>query len=557
MKNRILAFFCSLFILAPWAAAQGKTDVLIMGKDKGSVASMQAGGHTLVDGAATAKKLGGTVEVFSASRQLKIAFPGMYAILGAPLKEAVINAKTVALPAEVVASGGKIYIPVQFFMLPQVQQAVDRQIAFEKRTLIVERNYNLSFASDEKGVTNGQLSLLRKEEVAFTAQQTNKHTVKVLFKDAVLKREIMQRPRNEFIRSFSLMQRGKDAELEVILAQSNAPWNITETGNTWIWQAAAVTPVMNAKQPAAKMEVSNPSQLTVDTLPGPTVIEENEMQAFSLSAQESGTRDEEAEELDLSAAAGPIMTAVSAPTPVMSAVPGPVIKAKDMLRIVIDPGHGGKDPGAVRKGSQREKELNLNVAKHLYTYLKKQGFDVKLTRSDDTFVTLAGRSKMANDFKADLFISVHTNAAKRSQANGFEVYFRSDKATDTEAAEVAAFENEALQYEETHYSFVDKLLQSLAKNEYMNESSTLAGHVRNAVYKEPGIGIAVNQNSSIKQANFYVLRGVQSPAILIEMGFISSPKDRSRLNNKSAQKHLGEGIGKGVVAYLKQEGKIK
>ena len=245
-------------------------------------------------------------------------------------------------------------------------------------------------------------------------------------------------------------------------------------------------------------------------------------------------------------------------TPVIKAEPHPLsITAHKKMRIVVDPGHGGKDPGAVRKGSAREKELNLAVAKHLYNYLKKQNFDVKLTRDNDTFVTLAGRSKMANEYKADLFISVHTNAAKRPTPNGFEVYFRSDKATDKEAAEIAEFENGSLQYEETHYSFVDKLLQSLAKNEYMNESSKLAGHVRKYVYQEPGIGIAVSQSSAIRQANFYVLRGVQSPAILVEMGFISSPKDRVRLNNKSVQKHMGEGIGKGVVAYLKQEGKVK
>ena len=270
--------------------------------------------------------------------------------------------------------------------------------------------------------------------------------------------------------------------------------------------------------------------------------------------------EEDAEELNLHttvAAQTPVMSAVAQPT--VTAAPLPVMTAvsKNKIRIVIDPGHGGKDPGAVRKGSAREKELNLVVAKHLYNYLKKQNFDVKLTRDSDTFVTLAGRSKMSNEYKADLFISVHTNAAKRSAVNGFEVYFRSDKATDKEAAEVAEFENEALQYEETHYSFVDKLLQSLAKNEYMNESSKLAGHVRNYVYKEPGIGIGVSQSNAIRQANFYVLRGVQSPAILVEMGFISSPKDKARLNNKSAQKHMGEGIGKGVVAYLKQEGKIK
>ncbi|MBR3898822.1 MAG: N-acetylmuramoyl-L-alanine amidase, partial [Elusimicrobiaceae bacterium] len=235
----------------------------------------------------------------------------------------------------------------------------------------------------------------------------------------------------------------------------------------------------------------------------------------------------------------------------------PVLKGPRKMRIVIDPGHGGKDPGAVRRGSNREKAINLAVAKHLYDYLKKQDFEVKMTRTDDTFVTLAGRSKMANEYKADLFVSVHTNAAKRSAANGFEVYFRSDKATDTEAAEVAAFENEALQYEETHYNFVDMLLQSLAKNEYMNESSKVAGHVRNYVYKEPGIGIAVRQNNSIRQANFYVLKGVQAPAILVEMGYISSPKDRARLNNKSAQKRMALGIGKGIVSYAKAEGWIK
>ena len=91
----------------------------------------------------------------------------------------------------------------------------------------------------------------------------------------------------------------------------------------------------------------------------------------------------------------------------------PLINRRNMKKhkvkvVYLDPGHGGKDPGATRRGSAREKDLNLTVSKHLYNYLKKQGFDVKMTRSDDTFVTLAGRSKMANEFKADLFVSVHT-----------------------------------------------------------------------------------------------------------------------------------------------------
>ena len=188
--------------------------------------------------------------------------------------------------------------------------------------------------------------------------------------------------------------------------------------------------------------------------------------------------------------------------------------------------------------------------------MQKGGFEVKLTRDNDTFIALSERSKIANNFKADLFVSVHTNASKNRNANGFQVYFRSEKATDKESAETAAFENEAMQYEEVHYNFVDALLQSLAKNEYINESSKLAGYVRNAVYKQPGIGIAVNQNSSVRQANFYVLKGVNSPAVLVEMGYISSNKDRARLSNSAVRNKMALGIYNGIYNYAKKEGWI-
>ena len=151
-------------------------------------------------------------------------------------------------------------------------------------------------------------------------------------------------------------------------------------------------------------------------------------------------------------------------------------------------------------------------------------------------------------------MSVHTNSTKNTSAHGFQVYFRSEKATDKEAAETAALENEAMQYEEVHYNFVDALLQSLAKNEYINESSKLAGYVKNAVYKQPGIGIAVDLKNCIRQANFYVLKGVQSPAVLVEMGFISSPKDRAKLSQSAVQKKMAQGIYNGIVNYAKAEG---
>lgn len=541
MKKILVLLLFLLCACIPAAFAQGKTSLVVLGKEKGRISSMQSGGHTLVDAQVLAKKLGGSVEVFSASKQLKIAFPGMYAILSAPLKEVIINAATVSLPTEVTVSGGKIYAPIDFFMLPQVQKALDRNITFSKNTLFVEKNFTLAFEEEREPTAYTSLHLWRAQGVTFSATQKNAHTVQVVFPNTILKRIVNQRPKTPYVRSFMLSQRGKDSVLEVILGKQGSVWNLEESANKLVL-VVSQKPVSVSKT-AVDEEVDRADEANETADLTPSIVPEND----------------DAEELDLMVShteeQPTVMTA--APAPVISAAPLPVMTAKHNIRIMVDPGHGGKDPGASRRGSSREKDLNLAVAKHLYNYLKKQGFDVKLTRDNDTFVTLAGRSKMANEFKADLFISVHTNAAKRTQANGFEVYFRSEKPTDKDAADIAAFENEALQYEETHYSFVDKLLQSLAKNEYMNESSKLASHVRNYVYKEPGIGIAVNQNNAVKQANFYVLRGVQAPAILVEMGYISSPKDRARLNNKSAQKRMGEGIGKGVVVYLKQEGRIK
>ena len=537
MKKLLLCLFCLCIACVPAAFAQGKTSILVLGKNKGTVSSIKSGGHTLVDGRSAAKKLGGTVELFSASKQIKIAFPGMYAILSAPLHEAIINGTSEKLPAAVTVSGRKIYVPVEFFMLPQVQKALDRQITFEKGAIVVEKHYNVALDEIAQLTEQDQFRFSLKG-TSYVVRQPNNHTVQIVFSNALLKRRASQRPKDNFVRSFTLSQQGKEVLLEVILGNQGKVWQASETAGGMIFSVSAKA---LAKQPVIEEE--------------PVAVAEEVPLVPTVTADE-----EDAEKLNLQAAEeqGPVMKA--AEQAVMNAAPAPVMSAavsKDQIHIVIDPGHGGKDSGAVRRGSAKEKDLNLVVAKHLYNYLKKQGFAVKLTRGDDTFVTLAGRSKMANEFKADLFISVHTNAAKRPQANGFEVYFRSDKATDKEAAEVAEFENEALQYEETHYNFVDKLLQSLAKNEYMNESSKLAGHVRKYIYKEPGIGIAVSQSNAIRQANFYVLRGVHAPAILVEMGFISSPKDRARLSQSAVQKKMAQSIYNGIVSYAKQEGWLK
>jgi len=235
------------------------------------------------------------------------------------------------------------------------------------------------------------------------------------------------------------------------------------------------------------------------------------------------------------------------------------LKKETVLRVCIDAGHGGKDPGANYRGIAREKELNLIVAKELEKLLKKnKKIEIKMTRTNDTFIPLGTRAKIANNFKADLFVSIHANAAPNKKAKGFEVYFRSDKASDKEAAQTAALENEALNYEEKgvgNITYADLLLNSLATNENINESSKLAARIRNSVSdKSKVLGINVSTEKSIKQANFYVLQGVKAPSVLVEMGYVTNKDDKKRLNNKKILQIMAQAISNGVLTYARQEG---
>lgn len=553
MKFLLKSFF--FFLLALFASgalyAQGKTDVFILGKDKGAVDSVKANGTVYLDVQKTARKLGASVELFAQAKQAKISMKGFYAILTAPLTEVIVNAQTVSLKNAVIAHRGKIMAPAEFFELPAFQNALDRDIAFTDGKMTVEKRYNLAYQNNRASQNVSSVVFETKGRVPYEIKEVNKHTVQVTFPGAVLKRDLFLRVKNGFVRSLEIRQNNTaDPVLEVILDKNAKAWNMTQEGGKLVFRAGNSNAALSSVPAAAAAKLAD--------LPAPSLTAED------LAAEEAQEM-VFGEKPKITAAKGALKPSVIAEAPaaasgqpVIKAAPAaaPVPKAKKKMRIVVDPGHGGKDAGAVRKG-YREKVWNLAVGKELYRLLKKGGFEVKLTRDDDTFIALSTRSKIANDFKADLFVSIHTNAAKNARANGFQVYFRSEKATDKEAADVAAFENEALQYEEVHYNFVDALLQSLAKNEYVNESSKLAGHVRNSVYKQPGIGIGVNQNSSVRQANFYVLKGVNAPAVLVEMGYISSAKDRARLSQSAVQKRMAQGIYNGIYNYAKQEGWIK
>ncbi|MDY6822474.1 MAG: N-acetylmuramoyl-L-alanine amidase [Thermodesulfobacteriota bacterium] len=217
-------------------------------------------------------------------------------------------------------------------------------------------------------------------------------------------------------------------------------------------------------------------------------------------------------------------------------------------RIVIDPGHGGRDGGA--PGYQRgvhEKEIVMDISRRLATKIRRElGCEVIITRPRDEFLTLEERTAIANMKNADLFISIHTNACPSNGAYGIETYFL-NLATDEDAMRVAARENSTSR---KNISDLQKILNDLMQNAKINESSRLAGYVQNALCGELKKNYSRIKNKGVKQAPFYVLLGAQMPAILVETGFVSNRMECGRLINTTYQDRLCNGILKGIKAYI-------
>ncbi|OQY12671.1 MAG: hypothetical protein B6I31_02720 [Desulfobacteraceae bacterium 4572_19] len=217
-------------------------------------------------------------------------------------------------------------------------------------------------------------------------------------------------------------------------------------------------------------------------------------------------------------------------------------------RIVIDAGHGGKDVGAIGhiKGIY-EKNVALDIAKRLAVKLRRNlKCEVILTRNSDKFLTLEERTAFANTRNADLFISIHTNAARNKNAYGIETYFL-NLATDKTSISVAARENAT---STKNISDLQSILNDLMRNAKINESSRLAGYVQDSMYNGMKKRYDRIKNKGVKQAPFYVLLGAQMPAILIETSFISNPKECKRLTSTRYKDLLCDSIAKGVKEYI-------
>ncbi len=227
--------------------------------------------------------------------------------------------------------------------------------------------------------------------------------------------------------------------------------------------------------------------------------------------------------------------------------PQPLPVTKKDLVIVIDPGHGGKDPGALGRKGTREKDVVLNIANHLRDLFAQEGSTkVLMTRETDTFVELEDRAKFANTHKADLFVSIHINSHPQTSVKGMELYHFGE-ASDPRALAVAARENGTpLEKNALPWQFIlaDKL-----NDKKIDDSRELAWTTKKALVKFLNSFYKINDHG-VKTAPFFVLRMTTMPAILAEIAFISNPTEEKLLQSPTYQKRMAKGIFNGLQSYI-------
>jgi N-acetylmuramoyl-L-alanine amidase len=220
--------------------------------------------------------------------------------------------------------------------------------------------------------------------------------------------------------------------------------------------------------------------------------------------------------------------------------------------VIIDAGHGGHDTGAIGKGGTLEKEVSLSIALKLSRLLTEAGLEVLLTRDDDTFVKLEDRTRLANQKKGDLFISVHCNSAPTNKLGGVETYTL-NTSSDRYNIRLAARENAST---ERGVSDLQLILADLATKANTEESSRLA----NRVQRELAMALK-DKNPEVKdlghkEALFFVLLGAKMPAILVETSFLSNPTEERLLSSDAYQTDVADAIAEGVKGFLDERAKV-
>ena len=235
----------------------------------------------------------------------------------------------------------------------------------------------------------------------------------------------------------------------------------------------------------------------------------------------------------------PAVAAIKNKTPARSSVSG-------LRKIVLDPGHGGKDPGAIGAGGIAEKDLVLAIAKKVAVKLKNEmGIDVVLTRKDDRYIPLEDRTAVANAQDADLFISLHMNASPNLEARGIETYYL-DNTNDEASIRLAARENSTSRKNVSDLQFI---LSDMMQNMKQEDSVSLAHRLQSALVSGMSRKLTDVRDLGVKKALFYVLVGARMPSVLVEMFFITNQIEGQAMSRESYQDAMVDALVDGVAKY--------
>jgi N-acetylmuramoyl-L-alanine amidase len=507
--NKLRVFFC--FVLLWISSVNGanalmdEIQMFVEGKQKNlAISSIEKNGVKYVHCRNVMQNLGGVSYWYSSSKELRSVLQHRQFVFKADRTFVDAPDEDIKLPAKILFYDNKIFVPLSFFTSVEFRDAIGRKITYNDvaHSLDVERYYDLGEMDYFSFATTMKVFFPLGENVSYKTYERGKKSFEIILPSAVAKKTERVYMPGDIINSVWVVQKKDEAHIIVELGNLAGKWSVFREDDS------------------LQIEVNS---------------DEYALARHGMEVEKET-----------------VITSQEDSKPVIKPqIPDTISATHDgKIRVVIDAGHGGKDPGALYRKSRPEKELNLEIAKLLYRDLKKdRNFEVIMTRDSDEFISLSRRSEIANEFKVDVFISIHANAFKDRNAHGYEVYFLAEDTTDPWAREVVALENSVRALEDApKYDATQKLLHSLAKTEYINSSSKLAGYVSNSLDKNISL-----KNKGVKQGDLYVLRGTYSTAILIETGFVTNRKDAKFLNSRSGREKIARGIYDGLKDFVKKE----
>lgn len=255
----------------------------------------------------------------------------------------------------------------------------------------------------------------------------------------------------------------------------------------------------------------------------------------------------------ISTYAGSFVTPQSVADALAKLVPKPAAPKPGNWKVVVDAGHGGKDPGAIGPRGTQEKDTNLAIALKLRAALQGEGIEVVMTRATDVFVPLEERAEVCRRESPDAFVSIHANAAKSSSARGIETYYITHEIDDVARAANASLTPEGAEKfmgtSAAPSGAARQMLYAVLYEELRRESRLLATHIQDSLSDS----LSASPDRGVRQANLHVLRGSISPAALVETEFLSNPSNEKLLSSSPFQEKVARAIAAGIVQYLSRQ----